>query len=311
MKVILTGGTGFIGSHILMQLVNAGHSVTVFARNANKVPAIQKLPQVQVLEISMTDFDKIPEAVKGHDACIHVALNYNDTSAYEMLMSDTAASIFLASECAKAGVSHFIYTSSTAANDSVYGASNLPTIGDTNCHVTTGCKHAPHSYYGATKAATENFLFGIAGQTNMRINIIRPGYTFGNPAIEGGDTQPDRRFHSIAEAAAKEQNITLTKNDGTQFIWAGDLAKIYTAVLHSNVNKHTYFGLSNAFTSWEAVAKEAITISNSKSKIILNDLGWSDKPIMFDVSDIKKEFGYDFSPYPHINDHVKYLVGLY
>lgn len=311
MKILLTGGTGFIGSHVLMQLLHDGHSVTVLARNAHKVPALHTLPHVQVLEIGMTDFDKIKEVIPGHDACVHIALNYNDTSAYDMLINDTAPSIYLASECAKAGVSHFIYTSSTAANDSVYGASELPTIGTTNCHVTTQCKHAPHSYYGATKAATENFLFGIAGSTKMRVTIIRPGYTFGNPALEGGYTQPDRRFHTIAEAAKTGKDIELITNDGTQFIWAGDLAKIYSAVLQSNYNLHTYFGLSNCFTSWESIAIEAIKICNSQSKIILTNLGWSDKPIMFDVSDIERDFGYSFSPYPHINHHLEYLTNLY
>lgn len=308
MKVILTGGTGFIGSHVLMQLLREGHEVTVFARNTHKVPALHTTKGVSVLEIGMTDFDKIPAAIQGHDACVHVALNYNDTSAYHMLIHDTAPSIFLASECAKAGIKHFIYTSSTAANDSVYGASNLSTIGDTNCHVTTNCKHAPHSYYGATKAATENFLFGIEGSTGMRVNIVRPGYTFGNPALIGGYTQPDQRFHQIVEAAVKGLDIELIKNDGTQFIWAEDLAKIYTAILDSNLNKQTYFGLSNSFTSWQEIAEQAIKLCDSKSTIILKDLGWSNKPIMFDVSDIKRDFGYSFAPYPHIINHLEYLI---
>ena len=310
MKIVLTGGSGFIGSHVLMQLLSEGHQITMLVRNANKVPTLHTIPNITVLEIGMTDFDKIPQAIQGHDACFHVALNYNDLSAYSMLMSDTAPSIFLASECAKAGIQHFIYTSSTATNDSAYGVSDLPPVGETNCHVTKNCKHNPHTYYGATKAATENFLFGIEGSTGMRVNIIRPGYTFGNPAIEGGYTQPDRRFNDIVRNIKSNKDIELIKNDGTQFIWASDLAKIYTAVLNSNFRKNTYFGLSNSFTSWIQIAQEAIQLCNSKSKIIVKDLGWSDTPIMFDVSDIKRDFGFSFSSYPHITEHLKYLLSI-
>ncbi|MDR1762268.1 MAG: NAD(P)-dependent oxidoreductase [Bacteroidales bacterium] len=312
MNILLTGGTGFIGSYVAMQLLAENHNVTILARNANKVPAFHTMPRVQVLEIGMTDYEKITQLLQTHafDACVHVALNYNDTSAYDMLMSDTAASIYLASECAKYGVTHFIYTSSTAANDSVYDNPSPKLLNNTNAHVCTWSKHDPHSYYGATKAATENFLWGITGVTGMRVNVIRPGYTFGNPVIEGAYTQPDRRFHEIAKNIRQGKDIEIIKNDGTQFIWAGDLAKIYTALLNRTYNKHTYFGLSNCFTSWLDIVREAKQLCNSKSNIIVKDLGWSDQPIMFDVSDIQRDFGFSFSPYPHITQHIEYLLTL-
>lgn len=311
MNILLTGGTGFIGSYVAAQLLAENHSVTILARTIDKVPAFLAMPQVQMRAISMTDYEKITQLLQSQkfDACIHVALNYNDKSAYDMLMSDTASSIYLASECAKYGVSHFIYTSSTAANDSIY-SNPSPEVLSAGAHVTTRCKHDPHSYYGATKAAIENFLWGITGVTGMRVNIIRPGYTFGNPVIEGAYTQPDRRFHTIAKTIQEGKDIEIVKNDGTQFIWAGDLAKIYTALLKSSFNKHTYFGLSNCFTSWLDIALEAKRLCNSQSNIIVKDLGWSSNPIMFDVSDIERDFGYSFSPYPHISQHVEYLLSL-
>lgn len=311
MKVILTGGTGFIGSYVLMQLLAEGHEVTLLARNAAKVPAFTTLDRVQVVEASMTDFDKLKQVLPNHDACIHVALNYNGASAYDMLMSDTATSIFLATEAAKAGISHFIYTSSTAANDHIYSKKNPIKIGNTNCHVTINSKQNPHSYYGATKAATENFLMGIAGETSMRVNIIRPGYTFGNPVMEGAFTQPDRRFHAIVQSIVNGEELEIIKHDGTQFIWGGDLAKIYTSLLNSNYNRHTYFGLSTEFTSWHQIAVEAKKLCNSTSSIVLKDLNWSNDPILFDVSDIEKDFKHSFLPYPHITNHLQYLIQEY
>jgi len=310
MKIILTGGTGFIGSYVLMQMLADGHEITVLARNAQKVPSMSAMKGVTILEIGMTDFDKIPSALVGHDACIHVALNYNDSSAYDMLMSDTAPSIFLASEAAKAGLKHFIYTSSIAAFDNVYSIPNPPKYGPLECNIVNGCNLDPHSYYGATKAATESFLMGIAGSTQMRVNIVRPGYTFGNTALQDGFTQPDRRFHAIVEAALADKDIEVTKNDGTHFVWAGDLAKIYSSILNSSYNRHAYFGLSTEFTSWLQIAEDAKCLCNSKSNIIIKDLGWGDKPIVFDVSDIENDFGLKFKPYPHITNHLEYLISI-
>jgi len=311
MNIILTGGTGFIGSYILQQLLIDGHSVTVLARNANKIPYLHTLKNVRILEIGMTDFDKIPQVLTQHDACIHVALNYDAASAYAMLMSDTVPSVFLATEAAKAGIKHFIYTSSIAAHDNIYSMSNPPLLGDSKSNVVASSKLDPHSYYGATKAATEDFLLGIAGETSMKVTIVKPGYTFGNPVFEGACTQPDRRFHSIVQAALNNEPIELTKNDGTHFIWAGDLAKIYASILKGDYNRRSYFGQSTEFTSWLQIAQHAKELCGSSSKIIVNDLGWGDNPIVFDVSDSKKDFGYSFLPFPHITNHLNYLIAFY
>ncbi len=308
MNILLTGGTGFIGSYVLMALLEQNHNVTVLARNASKVPAFQKMQNVEVLEIPMTDFEGIKKALKGKDAVIHVALNYNDNSAYDMLTNDTVPTIFLASEAAKAGVKHFIYTSSTAALDSIYSAPNTATIGDSNYHADLETKHQPQSYYGATKAASEDFLLSIAGSTDMRVNIVRPGYTFGNPVVDDSFSQPDSRFKDIAQNATQGKDIEVIKNDGTQFIWAGDLAKIYISLLNSNNNKTVYFGLTNSFTSWEKIAQKTISLANSSSKLVVKDLGWGDKPIMFDVSKYTEDFGLKFSPHPHLEEHISFLV---
>ena len=310
MKVLVTGGTGFIGSYVVMALLRDWHEVTILARNANKVPAFHTLPNVHVLQVPMTDFEGTSKAVKGMDACVHVALNYNDESAYQMLMNDTAPSVYLAREAAKAGVKHFIYTSSTAANDNVYSQANPPVLTESQANVKVASKHDPQTYYGATKAAIENYLMAISSQAGMRVNIIRPGYTFGNPVIEGAFTQPDTRFKNIVEAAVHGKDIEVIKHDGTQFLWGGDLAKIYVAVLNSAFNKHTYFGLSKEFTSWEFIANEAVRICNSSSKVVIKDMGWKDTPILFDVSDIKKDFGFSFSPFPYIQEHIAYFKSV-
>jgi uncharacterized protein YbjT (DUF2867 family) len=65
MKVLSTGGTGFIGSYILMDLLRAGHHVTVLVRNVDKIPALQRLPGVRLFQGEMTDLEKLEQAVNG------------------------------------------------------------------------------------------------------------------------------------------------------------------------------------------------------------------------------------------------------
>ncbi|MBN2002078.1 MAG: NAD(P)-dependent oxidoreductase [Anaerolineae bacterium] len=305
MKVLLTGGTGFIGSYVALELANRDHEVTILARNAHKVPALRKIARIEIFEGSITDRKLLERLVIGQDACIHLALNYTSRVGWEVLMDDTLPTVFLASAAAQAQVKHFIYTSSTAANDSLYmgGASEEEAAIKT---VTTSTKPHPATFYGATKAASENYLIAQSHDSTMRVNIIRPGYTFGNPVVPSASTQGDIRFRNIVQAARENRPIHVIKNDGTQFIWAGDLAKLYLAVLESKVNRKTYFGLSKTFVAWHAIAQEAIRQCSSKSPIEVEDKGWSDAGLYWDVSDMKKDFGLEFDPWEKIVEHITY-----
>jgi UDP-glucose 4-epimerase len=218
-------------------------------------------------------------------------------------------SVYLSDIAAKANVRHFIYTSSTAVNDSLYlGLGDSPEEKIKIANSTT--KQHPATFYGATKAASENFLMAQSYCSPMRVNIIRPGYTFGNPALPGGSTESDARFHDIVHKAVANQPIVVTKNDGTQFIFAGDLAKLYYAVLHSNVNRKTYYGLGKKSISWYSVALEAVKRSNSKSEVRLEDKGWSEDGLVWDVSDMKADFGLEFDAWQKIGEHLDYYIEL-
>ena len=206
MNIFLTGGTGFIGSHILMKLLAYKHQVTVLARNKNKILALHKIPGIKIIEGSASDYKLVEKSVPGHDACIHVALLWGEPGAYKMLLSDTASSVFIADTAARAGCKHFIYTSSTAVEDYFYMIPENERDDKTK-FIPVNYKQKPVTYYGATKAATENFMLAISYQTSMKVNIVRPGYTFGNPAIEGAPVQADNRFKEIAQNAKRNLDI--------------------------------------------------------------------------------------------------------
>jgi UDP-glucose 4-epimerase len=309
MNVFLTGGTGFIGSHVTMELVKHGHKVTILARNQNKVPELKKISALEIVQGDITDTKLLEKLVAGKDACILVALNYTKQIGWEVLLDDTLPTVFLSDAAARAKVKHFIYTSSTAANDSLYMGERDEAERDLKS-VTSTTKQHPATFYGATKAASENYLTAQSHLSPMRVNIIRPGYVFGNPVINGGSTQGDTRFRDIVRKAVQNQPISVIKNDGTQFIWAGDLAKLYVQVLHGAMNRKTYLGLSRKFVSWYDIARAAVERSGSRSSVQLEDKGWSDDGLYWDVSDIKKDFGFEFDPWEKILEHVDYWIEL-
>ncbi|MGI6232254.1 MAG: NAD(P)-dependent oxidoreductase [Prevotella sp.] len=66
-NVVLIGATGFVGSHILTELVNRGHKVTAVVRNASK---LAKNDNVTSVEEDVTNVDSIAKIAKGKDAII-------------------------------------------------------------------------------------------------------------------------------------------------------------------------------------------------------------------------------------------------
>jgi UDP-glucose 4-epimerase len=295
MKVFVTGGTGFIGSYVVVELLKRGHQVTVLARNPEKVSGFAGMRGLEIVCGTLSDNWVIEQGLTGKDACIHIALGWGD-SAVEMLEADTKPSIYILETAAKRGVQHLIYTSSTAA------------IGKFRSMMKENLDLRPNNFYGATKAATEAYLLAIANVYGIRGNIIRPGYTFGNPVAPGASMYSDPRFRDIVRKARDNETIELVWDDGTQFIWAGDLAKLYASLLESNHNQSVFYGLSTEYVTWETIARYAIEYLSSKSTIIL-DKKPSIPKCRFDLSSIESEFGLKFTAMERIKEHVAYLAG--
>lgn len=76
MRVLVTGGTGFVGSHTVAALVAAGHDVRLLVRDADRVQRAMAPHHVAVAEVhvgDVTDRDSVRAAVAGCDAVVHGA----------------------------------------------------------------------------------------------------------------------------------------------------------------------------------------------------------------------------------------------
>lgn len=308
MNILLTGGTGFIGSHITVALISAGHKVSILARNENRIPALQQLPDVQVVRCGMHDYSTIEKLMPGHDALVHVALDYSD-GAVNMLQHDTLGAVNLFEQAAKNGM-QIIYTSSTAAVDFLYmtdwGRNRFAGKQLSEDHRTL-----PTTFYGATKAACESFLSAVGYEYGVRTNSIRPGYVFGNPALIGAPTQPDTRFRDIVAQALAGESIHVAQNDGTQFLWAADIAQVYVRLLESDIDKECFFALGKNYFTWEQIAKYIAESVHSTSEIIVESSAIPDRPAGFAVDKINKMLGLSFDDgWDKIKLHTQYLTEL-
>jgi UDP-glucose 4-epimerase len=312
MKVLLTGGTGFIGSHIAKQLSDDGHQVTIMARYANKIPALKLLPGIDIVQASLSNFELIESLVQGMDAVIHVALVYKD-GAVNMLENDTLGSVHLFEAAANAGVEQIIYTSSTATCDFIY-MTDYGRNEFAGKSLDENFKPRPATFYGATKAATEMYLMALSHEYPIRINIIRPGYIFGNPVLDGAPTQPDSRFKDLVKKIKNNEDVSIANNDGTQFLSARNIAKVYSKLLVSDLNRETFFVLGSKFISWERICKSLISEIGSTSNLIIegnpSDGKTPEDFQTFGVSKLEKVLGFSFdNEWLKIQEHIRYFLG--
>jgi UDP-glucose 4-epimerase len=301
MKIFLTGGTGFIGHFVAKEFLERGHSLRILARNPNKIPSLAAHENVEMIGAGLLDSEAIKKGLEGCSACVHIALGWGETPLL-MLANDTTVTVQLLELAAESRCEKFIYTSSTAA------------FGKTRSNANESMACMPQDLYGSTKAAGEAYVLGFSKgygenfpSVEMKRNVIRPGYTFGHLAFSDGVTQPDRRFFNIAKAVKENRTIHLIKHDGTQFIHASQLAKLYAAVLESNLNEEVFFGLGTEWLSWKSIAERAIAMCHgTKAVIEEEDKGWGKEPCLFSLGKMEKHFGLKFNGNDFIDEHIKW-----
>ncbi len=164
MKILVTGGCGYVGSVLVSRLANAGHLVTAWDLQwfGNHIP--------QGVECEVLAKDFRTESPDGFDAIIHLAAVANDpTGDLDPKLTWDINALGTANLCAaavKVGIKQFIYASS----GSVYGISDLP-------QVTEDAPLVPVSEYNKTKAVAERVVLSYADR--MACQILRPATVCG------------------------------------------------------------------------------------------------------------------------------------
>ena len=114
MTVLVTGGTGFVGSAVVRRLLAAGETVRVLARPASDLRNLEGL-DVELVRGDLGKPDTLGPAVSGCEALFHVAADYRywTPHADEVYATNVGGTVALMRAAGEAGVARVIYTSST------------------------------------------------------------------------------------------------------------------------------------------------------------------------------------------------------
>jgi dihydroflavonol-4-reductase len=115
MTTLVTGATGFVGSHVARQLVTEGHAVRILIRRTSNLAALEGL-NVERLEGDLRDGSSLEHAMRGVRRVFHVAADYRLWTRHpeEIYESNVQGTKGLLEAAKRAGVEKFVYTSTVA-----------------------------------------------------------------------------------------------------------------------------------------------------------------------------------------------------
>jgi UDP-glucose 4-epimerase len=176
MRILVTGGAGFIGSHLVDRIVAEGHFATVLDDYSSgeraKLSDAEQCGRVRVIEGSVLDNVALDRAMEGADAVFHLAVECVRKSLGQPLSNHAinATGTLMALDSARRHrVARFVYCSSSE----VYGNSSQEPLSED----TTIC--APTTVYGASKLAGEHYSLAYWRTYRLPTVVVRPFNTFG------------------------------------------------------------------------------------------------------------------------------------
>ena len=203
-RILILGGTGFVGRHVCEKLHRIGCNITVITRHASQASAIQSLPHVTVLEGDVFNPTFLTHQMAQHDVVINlIAILHGSEAAFEMAHVQLAQIISKA--CQVSGVRRLIHISALGAS------LNGP------------------SQYQRSKARGEEVL----KQAGLELTLLQPSVIFGT----------EDKFLNLFAKLQQLTPVVPLAGASTRFqaVWVEDVASaVAHCVMHADTAGKTY-----------------------------------------------------------------------
>ena len=196
-RILVTGGVGFIGSHLSEGLLKQGANVTVLdnfddfypGKEAN-ISGLLQNERFELVRGSVLDRDTLSKLIEKSDAVFHLAaqagIRYCNEKPHKANEVNVTGTLNVVDSCHKLGVKKLVYASSS----SVFGD---PVRVPMDEHHPTD----PNNPYGASKLAGEKYCTSYANAFGMDITCLRYFSAYGPRG------RPDQVLYSFAEKASR------------------------------------------------------------------------------------------------------------
>ena len=286
--VLVTGGAGFIGSHLVDRLIGEGYRVRVIDNlSTGRIENLKHLednPSFEFIKGDLKNYDDALEAVRGVNTVFHFAANpevrVSTTNPRIHFEENVVATFNLLEAMRERGVKEIVFASSS----SVYGEPEEIPVGE-------DAPIRPVSVYGASKAACENLIHAYTKLYGIRAVILRYANVIG-PRLRHGV------IYDLLMKLRKNKEELEVLGDGKQtrsYIYVSDAVEA-TVTAWKNVKENEVYNVASE--DWITVNDIVIALLNelklNNTKIIykpiLHGVGWLGdvKKIALRIDKIKK-----------------------
>jgi UDP-glucose 4-epimerase len=226
LRVLVTGGAGFIGSHVVDRALAGGHDVRIFDRR----PSPYHDRTVEQRRGDLLDSGRLERAMRGCDAVVHMAamadVDQVARSPDEAERVNARGTLSVLEAARRAGVARVVYASTIW----VYSEADAhPVDEDSGLGL-------PSHLYTATKLAGEMYCRSYAELYGIETSIVRLGIPYGPRA------RPEAVIPAFVQKAAAGEPLTIA-GDGRQtrrFVYVEDLADGLVRALHPAAANRVY-----------------------------------------------------------------------
>lgn len=255
MRVLVLGGSGFVGRAVMRQLSAQGHQVTVLVRRPERQRDLRLIPQVTLMQIEHFSDLQLRKALRGQDAVINLIgiLHESGKTTFRSVHIDLVRKLAIA--CEVEGVKRLIHISALAASED-----------------------AP-SRYLRSKAEAEKVL----ASTDLDVTILRPSVIFG----EG-----DKFINQFARLLAITPMMPVVcPQSQLSPVWVEDVASVMVRALSdkSSIGKTYELCGDRAYSLmelWQLIAEvgqrkvKFVPLSDGLSRFMARLMGWMPSPMM-------------------------------
>lgn len=229
MKVVVTGGSGFIGSHVVDALVDAGHTVTVIDHRVRP-----HRDDVIFEDVDLLDLSSVIAATRGAEQIFHLAAVSNVNYAFKYPVYSTALNVMGTTnvlEAARINGGRRVHLASTVW---VYNGAPLDVeeASESSPFYLNGAGHI----YTSTKMACEMLCHNYGALYELPFTVLRYGIPYGPRMRE------ELLIPIFLKKALKGEPLTIS-GDGSQyrkFVYVEDMARAHVLAVQEQAANQTY-----------------------------------------------------------------------